>query len=304
MKWRSNSVRRARPLLGTIVEIQVAGLGERECHAAIETAFATVEEVQQRMSFHEPTSTLSRLNRLAALAPMRVDAWTWDVLRFAEKVHRVSGGLFDVTIAPVLQAQGFLPAGESDLPGTKQAAPSFADVQFLPDRMIRFHHPGVRIDLGGIAKGFAVDQAVATLCEAGVPRGLVNAGGDLRAFGEEPFPVVIRHPDAPSMALAEIDLCEAALATSAHYFAERQVPGAAFAPIIHPTSGQTARAVRTATVRAATAMAADALTKVVMLAGEAALPILEQFDADAIFVAEGGQAMCSPGFHATLELSA
>ena len=298
----SANLRRARPLLGTIVEIQVAGFGESESHAAIDAAFATVEEVQRRMSFHDPASTLSRLNRLAAVEPLKVDEWTFEVLQFAAEVHRVSGGLFDVAVAPVLQAQGFLPADALDEP-CAESPTSFAAVQLLPDRTVRLHRPGVRLDLGGIAKGFAVDQAVATLCEAGVPGGLVNAGGDLRAFGDDSFAISIRHPDHPGARLAEIELRGHSLATSAHYFADRQVSGATLTPIIDPHSGATACKVRTATVRASTAMAADALTKVVMLAGEAALPVLEHFGADGIFVAESGAAMCSPGFHAAFEFS-
>lgn len=302
MKLLSNSVRRARPLLGTIVEIDVGGLEESAAHAAIDAAFATVEEVQRRMSFHDPASIVSQLNRLAGFEPLQVDEWTFEVLQFAAEVHRVSGGLFDVTVAPALQARGFLPTDECG--ARREGVVTFASVQLLPDRKVRFHLPDTRIDLGGIAKGYAVDRAVATLGELRVPRGLVNAGGDLRAFGDRPFAVAIRHPDNPGASLAAVDLCDSSLATSAHYFADRQVAGATLAPIIDPRTGDCTGTVRTATVRARTAMAADALTKVLMLAGEAALPLLEHFGADAIFVADGGRALCSPGFHAALELSA
>jgi thiamine biosynthesis lipoprotein len=295
----SNSVRRARPLLGTIVEIQASGLGESESHAAIDAAFAEIEEVQRRMSFHDPASTLSRLNRLAGVEPLPVDDWTFDVLEFAAEMHRVARGIFDVTVAPHLQTQGFLPADER---GAARAV-GFAAVQLLPDRCVRFHHPDLRLDLGGIAKGYAVDRAVAALQRAGIQRGLVNAGGDLRAFGDEAFAISIRHPDNPLAALATIPLHESSLATSAHYFADRLVPGATLGPIVHPPSGEPTAIIRSATVRACTAMAADALTKVVMLAGEDALPVLAHFEADAIFVAESGAAMCSPGFHAAFELS-
>jgi thiamine biosynthesis lipoprotein len=299
MKPSSNNVRRARPLLGTIVEITAAGLDEDALHSAINAAFMAIAEVQRRMSFHDPESMLSRINRCAANVAVEVDEWTFAVLEFAEEMHRISTGIFDVSVAPLLQAKGFLPGDwEAQLP-----TGSFADVQLLPDRRVRFRHPGLSLDLGGIAKGFAVDRAVAALQAAGVLSGLVNAGGDLRAFGDEPFPVIIRHPQHPGTALTTIDLKDSALATSAHYFADRLVPTADLGPIVDPRSGDAAHAISSATVRATSAMAADALTKVVMLAGEAALPTLQHFRADAIFVAPDGQAMCSPGFHATLELS-
>jgi thiamine biosynthesis lipoprotein len=300
MTSRSNRHRRARPLLGTIAEICIVGLGENESHTAIDAAFATIEEVQRRMSFHDPASTLSRINRSAAFEPVVIDEWTFEVLKLAADMHRTTNGCFDASVAPFLQAQGFLPG--PDLHGLATRA-GFADVQLLADRTIRFHRTGIRLDLGGIAKGFAVDKAVESLRAAGVAGGLVNAGGDLRAFGDEPCTISIRHPDAPGSTFTEVELKDGALATSARYFADRHVSGATFGPIFDPSSGGAASAVRSATVRASTAMVADALTKIVMLTGEAALPVLEHYRADAMFVAGNGEVKCSPGFHAALEFS-
>ena len=298
MTRRSGELRQARPLLGTIVELVADGLGEKAARAAMADAFATVAEVQRRMSYHDPASTLSRINREAARGAVDVDEWTFAVLSAAAEMHRVSGGVFDVTVAPPLEALGFLPAT-----GALPSVAGFEDVELRPDRTVRFHRPGLRIDLGGIAKGFAVDQAVAGLQRSGVPRGLVNAGGDLRVFGDEPFPVAIRHHENPRATLTTVALSNAALATSAHYFADRLVPGSTAGPIIDPQTGAQARRIRSASVRADSAMLADALTKVVMLAGEAVLPVLTHFRADAIFVATGAEALCSPGWNAALHLS-
>ena len=297
MKSRSGELRQARPLLGTIVELVADGLGESAARAAMVDAFAVVAEVQRRMSYHDPASLLSRINREAAERTVEVDEWTFEVLTRAAEMHRVSGCVFDVTIAPQLEALGFLP-----VTGALPSGATFADVTLRPDRTVRFRRPGMRIDLGGIAKGFAVDQAVAALQRSGVPRGLVNAGGDLRAFGDEPFPVGIRHPDDPSATLTTVALQNSALATSAHYFADRLVAGSTAGPIIDPRTGAQARRIRSASVRAGTAMLADALTKVVILAGEAALPALTHFHADAIFIATDAEALCSPGWNATLHL--
>ena len=298
MTRRSAELRQARPLLGTIVEMVVDGLGEKAARRAMADAFATVAEVQRRMSYHNPASTLSRINRDAARGAVDVDEWMFAVLSAAAEMHRISGGIFDVTVAPRLEALGFLPAT-----GAVPSMASFDDVELRPDRTVRFHCPDMRIDLGGIAKGFAVDRAAAALQRSGVPRGLVNAGGDLRAFGDTPFPVAIRHPDDPHATLTTVVLQNAALATSAHYFADRFVPGSTAGPIIDPRTGAQTRRIRSASVRADSAMLADALTKVVMLAGEAALPVLGHFRADAIFVATGAEARCSPGWHAALHLS-
>ena len=322
MPSRSDNVRRARPLLGTFVEIEVGGLGESAAHRAVGEAFAAVEEVQRRMSFHDPASVLSRINREAAERAVAVDAWTFEVLSAAAEVQRVSGGVFDVAVAPHLQRLGFLPAlavqpgrdgtpcrppgKRSEVAGAgsrsrtaRSAVPtraSFADVELLPGNRVRFHRADVRVDLGGIAKGFAVDQAVVALQRSGVPRGLVNAGGDLRAFGRRPHRIAVRHPENPQAMHYALRLQNAALATSAHYFAGRWSPGQTLAPIVDPRTGARAERVRSATVRAPSAMLADALTKVVMLAGEDALPVLAHFRADAIFIATDAEARCSPGW--------
>src|SRR5262249_11850827 len=110
MKLRSSEIRRARPLLGTFVEIVVDEMSRREGDRAIDAAFRTIEDVQDRMSFHDPGSTLSFLNRNAGHISVPVDEWTFKVLETAAEVYRISQGVFDVTIAPHLQARGFLPS--------------------------------------------------------------------------------------------------------------------------------------------------------------------------------------------------
>lgn len=298
MTPRCAEVRRARPLLGTFVEITVRGGSEAAVHRAIDEAFETIAEVQRRMSFHDPASMLSELNQRAAREAIRVDEWTYEVLTAAKEMWRISDGVFDITIAPRLQRLGFLPA---DMYEREPSAATFADVELLREQRVRFRDPGVRLDLGGIAKGFAVDQALATLGQHDVRSALVNAGGDLRALGS--FPVTLRNPRDPGRALATVELIDAALASSAHCFADRLVPGATHGPILDPHTGEAAVAVLGASVRARTAMLADALTKVVMLRGEEALPVLEHFSADAVFVASTGGILFTPQWHAALDFS-
>lgn len=299
----NNGVRRARPLLGTIVEIALPDGGE-DCAAAIDAAFGAIEEVQRRMSFHEAESTLSRVNREAALAPVPIDAWTFAVLQTAAELHRDSGGLFDIAVAPRLQELGYLPG-----PRRRGAEGTFADVELNATESggtVRFHAPGLALDLGGIAKGFAVDRAVESLREAGIASGLVNAGGDLRAFGEAPFPVVIRDPGNPGATLITLELRDAALATSAHYFADRLAPNASLPPIVFPGAHRPPSATplpRSVTVQATNAMLADALTKVVMLDPAAAQAVLRRHGAAALLVSTDGEVMCTENWNATLHVS-
>src|SRR5712691_2096227 len=92
------SARRARPLLGTFVEITAAGASRSDLHAAIEGAFQAVADVHRLMSPHEPESDVSRLNREASARAVSVHPWTYDVLRLAVELHEASGGVFDVTV--------------------------------------------------------------------------------------------------------------------------------------------------------------------------------------------------------------
>jgi len=177
MRPASDSVRRARPLLGTFVEIAASGAPRNDLHEAIGRAFETVAVVHRLMSFHERDSDVSRLNREAAIRPVPVHSWTYEVLRLSSELYAASDGLFDIAIADELQRLDLLPRFDYDalLPIASPRTPN-EPVELLTDHRVRFTHPAIKIDLGGIAKGFAVDRAVATLRACGVPQELVTAG--------------------------------------------------------------------------------------------------------------------------------
>ncbi len=288
-------------MLGTIVEITVQGTDARHCEEAFEPAFAAIELVQKRMSFHDPGSMLSHINAAASTGPVAVDDKTWQVLRMAHLFHSSSHGVFDPAIAPQLEQVGFLPKSSRLRPSAKG---SFADVELLPGKRVRFRQPGISLDLGGIAKGFAVDQAVSALRRLGIKCGLVNAGGDLRAFGSRPFAIEIRNPHLPGKAFASFAIKNRALATSAHYFAEQFKPGAQIGPFVHPRLGGFRGALASVSVAAKNALTADALTKVVMLDPENSLPLLDRFAADSLACTANGAAFSTPHWHERLQNAA
>src|SRR5215469_6250262 len=215
MEAAHDSIRRARPLLGTFVEIAVKGAVIGAMEAAVEAAFAAVARVHHLMSFHEAASDVSRLNREAAAHPIRVHEWTREVLETAGDLYRRSAGRFDIAVAPSLQRLGLLPG----VPGFSSPTPRGHDpIQLLPENRVRFADASIKIDLGGIAKGFAVDRAVEALRLHGVAEGLVNAGGDLRMFGPRSQVVDIRDPRRPDRVLCRVALENAALASSGSRF--------------------------------------------------------------------------------------
>jgi len=159
-------------------------------------------------------------------------------------------------------------------------------IELLPRHRVFFRDPAVRIDLGGIAKGFAVDRAVETLRRHRVRCGIVNAGGDLAVFGAEERTVEVRDPRDPRRSIARLTVREAALASSAGRFDPARSIRPQPPAVIDPRDGGTARGVLGATVRAPTCMVADALTKVVMLAPDAAP--LAHYRAAALLVGADG----------------
>jgi FAD:protein FMN transferase len=268
-------MRRAQLWLGTLVEISAHAPSQRELDAGVAAAFAAVARVHHALSGHDPTSELSRINRDAATVRQPVSEDLGTVLACALDLAGRSGGVFDPTVGGHVTALGFLPRHFA-----AAANASWRDVE-LTSGGVRFRQPLV-LDFGGIAKGYAVDCAVAALREHGVTSGRVNAGGDLRVFGPGSEPIHVRTggPQGILVPLAEIG--DGAIATSAYGGHRRRTSDRRWAtPLIDPRAGLPVMSTRTVSVIAETCMLADALTKVVALRGRAAGRLLRDFGASA-----------------------
>lgn len=270
-------LRRAKPLLGTLVEV-ACGVGT-ECQAsrlqshlldASQAAFTSVARVHALMSAHEPQSDLSRFNDAPPGQWVVVDAETLAVFEFALQLSRATQGVFDVcTIGPAA-ARGF-----------------WCDIEIDASRLRLLKHAPLRADLGGIAKGYAVDAAVKTLQLAGANQGWVNAGGDLRVFGNVSVPLRVRAPWDLSETLSCSVVQNRAAATSAGYWRSTELASPSGPPpadarcLRHGVTAQPVTLGQSWTVLAATCMAADALTKVVAATGNTHHPVLAHCGAQA-----------------------
>ena len=268
---------RCKPLLGTFVEIVV---DQEDCQIPIDRAFSVIQKIQELMGFHNPNSELNRINHLAHQKAVDIHPWTAQVLCIAKKIYRHSGGLFNCGIGHRLVAAGLLPRhitfSNHDLGGIE-------DISFLAPELIISRRP-VCLDLGGTAKGFAVDMAVKILISEGVFSGSVNAGGDLRVFGESSWPIHIRNPRQPSELLEIGTLQNAALATSGLYFAKRdEQPSHLINPLSQEESFLQSR--DSYSVLAKECIYADALTKVLALSQNQYHPCFKKFSAQAIRIA-------------------
>ncbi|HEY1393698.1 MAG TPA: FAD:protein FMN transferase [Methylibium sp.] len=233
--------RRARPLLGTLVEV---GAPADAPPQAIAAAFAAVERVQALMSRFDPASDVARFNALARGEAIAIKASTAEVMHAARELELASGGLFDVSAGcpQAWRLQGLELAKQSS---------------------------EVKLDLGGIAKGYAVDLAVQAMQAAGCEGGWVNAGGDARAFGPAMLPILLRDEMAGGVR-PFVSLSEGAIATS-HYGPGSRSQVWRGGPSLHAH----------VSVAAPQALWADALTKIVALSGDTAHPLLNRHQARA-----------------------
>jgi thiamine biosynthesis lipoprotein len=243
-----DSVCRARPLLGTFVEIRSAGATPAATERAIDAAFAVIDKIHHLMSFHDPDSDVGRLNREACKRNVAVDPWTYRVLETALALHHRSRGVFDIAVAPALQRLGLLPCHGPQIGGEPAGAATSDAIALLPQNHVRFHHPGMKIDLAGIAKGFAVDRAIDSLRESNQSCGLVNAGGDVATFGASAETIHVRDPRSPGGSLCQVTIANAALASSALLFDPMESGDISFSSTIDPATQRPAAEIAGATV--------------------------------------------------------
>ena len=261
--------------MGTLVHVSAAGPDATTVQRAVDTALATVERVERLMSFHDPESELSRLNRRAGRTPQMVHPWTLAVLRRALRIAEASDGLFDITVAPLLVREGLLP-GTAE---TSLQCGNWQHIVLMPDCRVFLARP-MLLDLGGIAKGFAVDRATHELRRRGCTQGVVNAGGDLRRFGSLAQPIHLRRRDG-LVHVAELRC--GALATSVPHAAHVERLAQPLGSIFDPRARRAWKGNGAVMVAAPSCVIADALTKVAALAGPACAPLLARFGARALW---------------------
>ncbi|HET7756895.1 MAG TPA: FAD:protein FMN transferase [Steroidobacteraceae bacterium] len=229
---------RMRIALGTSLAIEATAQSEPAVRAAVEAAFAAAGDVETRMHPHGSGSDVARINAAPPGTRINIHASTWAVLRLARRLHTLSGGAFD--------------------PCTPFRSGRLEDLELGETTPWVIAHAPLALDLGGIAKGHAVDCAVEALREGGCSAGLVNAGGDLRVFGPRHAPILLRRSDG---SCEPLELHDAALAVSEIDAPRRPPEHLGY----YSRTGAAALCCRFAAVIAPEAALADALTKCVLL---------------------------------------
>ena len=267
-------------LMGTVVSISVYAVSAEQADTAFRAAFRRIEGIEQIASSHAPDSELSKLN--AEGGTTRASAELLEILQESIQIAELSSGGFDATVEPLLALWRFDANQETQFwdldPDAQQIAIQERIALVGASRItLGTESPtwielqdGTKLNLGGIAKGYAVDQAIEALVASGIEHALVDAGGDICVVGGKPdgsvWEIALRDPDDEARVVASFALADGAIATSGNYLRFFD-PEAQVGHILDPRTGYAAERASSATVIASNCMRADALATAAFVLG-------------------------------------
>lgn len=291
---------RAWPVMGTLFRATATAADPASARRALAAARTAVVRVDSLMSTYRPESEVSRLNAAAGTgAWTRLSAGTAAVLAAALDLARATGGAFDPTVGPLVRAWGFH-GGEGRLPPPAEVDSLRALVGWrtveLGGGRARLGLPGGALDFGAIAKGYALDRAVAAMRATGVAGGMVDLGGQVAVFGVPPdggrgWPIGIRDPRRPEDVLGTVVLEAGSAATSGDYERFFEIGGTRYSHVIDPRTGRPVRGVAQVTAIAPDGTSADGLSTALFVLGPTAGPAwlaANRPDVTAVWVADPG----------------
>ena len=290
-------------IMGTSVRVELWSDDAAAARAAMGAVMDEMRRIDETMSPYKPDSELSRINREAAQKPVPISQEMYDLIAHSIEFSKLSGGAFDITFSSV----GYLYDYREHIKPTDaqiaKALPgiSYRHLQLDPKaHTIHYDRVGVRIDLGGIAKGYAVDNCIAVLKGRGITNAIVTAGGDSRLLGDKrgrPWNVGIRDPRKRGEVVAVLPLADTAISTSGDYERFFEEDGVRYHHIINPKTGKSAKGVRSVTVIAPDGITTEGLTKSVFVKGpKEGMRLIESLKGvDAIIIDDAGRMLYSPG---------
>jgi len=270
-------VKVSKILMGTVVETTARYPDIVHCKQVLLDAYREMERVENLLSYQKAGSEISLINHAAGKTPIHVSAETFAILQRAVDYAKKLNGLFDVTIGPVTSLWGFSSPEGGHLPHKEEIIQRLANVNFrdlvlnIRDSTVFLKKNNMLLDLGGIAKGYAIDRGSATLKENGIVNFILNAGGDMYVSGQKDdnteWTVGVKDPRNGQELIARFDLKNYAVATSGDYERFIIVNGHRYHHIIDPRSGYPGTLTQSATTFAATAEEADVLATYLFIIG-------------------------------------
>ena len=290
-------------IMGTTIRIEVWHPDAEVRKQGIAKALEEMERVNQLMSPYIKESQLYKINEYAHEGPVEVDRDLFKLIQKSLEFSEMTDGVFDITYASVGHLFNYRKQIKPSDEEIAQAKKLINYKNLILDEgqlTVSFAQEGIKIDLGGIAKGYAVDQAIQHIRNIGIEHALVSAGGDTRLLGDRlgrPWLVGIRDPDKPDEVIAMLPLHDEALSTSGDYERFFIEDGVKYHHIIHPSTGESASEVRSASILGVDATTTDALsTSVFILGVKAGLQLLnDSQDIEGVIVDQNGTLYYSEG---------
>ncbi|WP_166837573.1 FAD:protein FMN transferase [Rheinheimera pleomorphica] len=294
--------RQAFQTLGTQAYIELWSEDSTLASQLILDVQAEFERINQLMSPYIASSELSLLNRQAASAPVQVSAEMYQLLQQARQISELSNGAFDITFASVgfyYDYRARLKPDAAQLQQGRQLV-NYQSVELLPGNTVRYRQAGIKIDLGGIAKGYAVERGILLLAARGIKHAQLTAGGDSRLLGDKagkPWLVGIKHPRQDDKYAATLPLENTAISTSGDYERFFIEEGVRYHHILDPKTGQSAAGALSVSVTGPDTTQTDALSTTLFVLGlQQGLALIELIDGyEAIFIDANRQMYFSSG---------
>lgn len=250
--------------MDTIVEIQALG-DKTDTKAAMGAAIKELRRIDKKFGYN--TSLITELNTSHEVEDREI----YSLIQYGMDIHKESGGAFSLALRPILDAWGFSGIHPYRYPSDEEfnkwrASKKDDGIHLLDDGEGVYTEPGILIDVGGLAKGYGVDRAASAMMSMGINEGLVNAGGDIMAFGDHTWRIGIKNPRGPGV-IAVIPVKNKAIATSGDYERAFMRDGKRFFHILDPVTGRPARTSMSVTIIAPTCKQADAWATAVFVMG-------------------------------------
>jgi len=290
-------------IMGTRIAVEFWDEDKHHAKQCAEQVFSEMRRIDALMSPYKPDSELSRLNQQAADEAIQISEEMFNLLKKSLRMSQMSNGAFDITFSSVGHLYDYR---EGIKPSEQEIQQSLERINFRhvvldeKNHSVRFARPGVRIDLGGIAKGYAVDNGIAILDKCGIKGGLVSAGGDSRILGDRgnrPWMMGIRHPRKKDAVVVVLPLSNTALSTSGDYERFFIEDGKRYHHIISPKTGKSVATTWSATVIGPDTTTTDALSTSLFVLGPAkGLQLVESLEGiDAVIIDAQGRMHYSSG---------
>jgi thiamine biosynthesis lipoprotein len=296
-------------LMGNRFQLSAAGETEEQANEAIDAGIGEIQRIEKLLTTFSEESETALINRNAGIKPVMIARETFDLIQRSVRISKITQGAFDITYGSVDKRLWNFDATMNKLPSTATALKMIRLINYRnilmnrEDFTVMLKEKGMRIGFGGIGKGYAAERAKLIMKEKGIKSGIVNASGDMTAWGLQPdgkpWTIGIADPNAKDKIFSYMNITDMAVATSGNYEKFILVGGQKYSHTINPKTGLPIRGIKSVTIISPNAEIADAMATPVMIMGiGAGLDMVNQIsNLEAIVVDDYDRVFTSKNIH-------